>query len=97
MFLFGPAAKSSKAYKFARLCGGLYRIVCLYQNGAEVLPVDKPQKAAIRVALNRLGYHSIGPVDALVVQATHDPLPHWRPCIRYGLNGDSCMGQSPAP
>lgn len=81
MFVFEPAAKSSKAYKFAILCGGLYHIVCLYQNGAEVLPVNKPQKAAIRVALNQLGDHSIGPVDALVVQATHDSKLHRRQCI----------------
>ena len=82
VFLYEPAAKSSKAHKFARPYIGPYRIVCLYQNGAEVHPVDKPQKAAIQVALNRLRQcpaevadHSKGPVDALVAQATNDPMP----------------------
>ena len=54
VFLYEPAAKSSKAHKFARPYSGPHRIVHLYQNGAEVCLVEKPQKAAIRVALNRL-------------------------------------------
>ena len=82
VFLYEPAAKSSKAHKFARPYGGPYRIVCLYQNGAEIRPVDKPQRATIRVALNRLRQcptevidYSSGPVDALVAQALDDPTP----------------------
>ena len=52
VFLYESAAKSSKAHKFARPFSGPHRIVCLYQNGADIRPVDKPQKAAIRVSLN---------------------------------------------
>ena len=54
VFLYELAAKSSKAHKFARTFSGPHRIICLYQNGADIRPVDKPQKAAIRVSLNRL-------------------------------------------
>ena len=80
VFLYEPAAKSSKAHKFARPYGGPYCIVCLYQNGAEIRPVDKPQKATIRVALNCLHQcptevtdYSSGPVDVSMAQALDDP------------------------
>ena len=54
VFVFKPAAKSGKAYKFARPFHGPYRIVKLYDNGADVRPVDRSQEAPIRVPLNRL-------------------------------------------
>ena len=83
VFLYEPAAKSSKAHKFARPFSGPHRIVCLYQNGADIRPVDKPQKAAIRVSLNQLrpcpveivnqecttaGASSTSPVDSTTTQ-----------------------------
>ena len=54
VFVFKPAAKSGKAYKFARPFHGPYRIVKLYDNGVDVWPVDRPQEATIRVPFNRL-------------------------------------------
>jgi hypothetical protein len=53
VFVFKPAAKSGKAYKFARPFHGPYRIK-LYDNGADVRPVDRPQEASIRVLFDRL-------------------------------------------
>ena len=49
-----PGAKRGKAYKFARPFEGPYRMVALYDNGADVTHVDKPQSSPIRVALNRV-------------------------------------------
>ena len=49
-----PAAKSCKAYKFARPFHGLYRIVKLYDNGTDIWPVNRPQEAPIRVPFDRL-------------------------------------------
>lgn len=54
VFLYMPAAKSTKAYKFAKPFRGPYRIVKLYENGAELLPVEHPKATPIRVAMNRL-------------------------------------------
>jgi len=54
VFLYMPAAKSNKAYKFAKLFQGPHRIVWLYDNGAELQPVDHPRASPIRVAMNRL-------------------------------------------
>ena len=52
VFGYMPAAKSCKAYKFARPFYGPYRIV----SGTEVVvhPVDRPQVDPIRVAYNRI-------------------------------------------
>ena len=49
-----PAEKRGKAYKFARTFHGPFRVVELLENGVRVVPVDKPQEAPIRVALNRV-------------------------------------------
>ena len=49
-----PAAKSNKAYKFAKPFQGPYRVVWLYENGAELQLVDHPRASPIRVAMNRL-------------------------------------------
>ena len=54
VFVFKPAAKSCKAYKFARPFHGPYRIVKLYDNGADIRPVDRPQEAPLRVPFDRL-------------------------------------------
>ena len=54
VFVFMPAAKSCKAYKFARPFHGPYRIVKLYDNGADVRPIDRPQETPIRVPFDRL-------------------------------------------
>ena len=49
-----PSCKQGKAHKFARPFRGPHRIVNLYDNGADIRPVDRPQQATTRVALNRL-------------------------------------------
>ena len=54
VFLHVPAAKQGKAHKFARPLRGPYRVIELYENGADIRPVDRPQADTIRVALNRL-------------------------------------------
>ena len=54
VFLYMPAARSNKAYKFTKPFQGPYRIVWLYENGAELQPVDHPKASPIRVAMNRL-------------------------------------------
>lgn len=53
-FLYKPAAKSGKAYKFARPYYGPYRIVEVTSNDAKICPVDKPDEEPIFVALDRL-------------------------------------------
>ena len=54
VFVYMPAAKRGKAYKFAKPFSGPYRIVSLYNNGAEVQLIAKPRSETIRVALNRI-------------------------------------------
>ena len=54
VYLHVPSAKQGKAHKFARPFRGPYRIVSLYNNGADIRPVDKPHQDTIRVSLNRL-------------------------------------------
>ena len=54
VFVHSPAEKCGKAYKFARPFKGLYRVVKLFPNEAELSLVDKPNGSTIRVALNRL-------------------------------------------
>ena len=52
VFVYMPAAKATKAYKFARPFHGPYRITAVHDTGVEVRPVDRPQENAIRVALD---------------------------------------------
>ena len=54
VFVYMPGLKSGKAHKFTRPFRGPYRIVALFQNGAEVRPTDKPGAETIHVALNRV-------------------------------------------
>ena len=54
VFLFMPAIRSGKAYKFACPYKGPYRILQLYPNGAELKLIERPHDPGIRVALNRL-------------------------------------------
>ena len=54
VFLFVPSMKQGKAHKFARPFRGPYRVVSLYENGADIRPVDRPKQSTIRVSLNRL-------------------------------------------
>ena len=56
VFVYMPAAKSTKAHKFARPFYGPYRVVETCTNGVEVRPVDAPQTTPIRVALNRVRF-----------------------------------------
>ena len=54
VFVFKPAARSGKSYKFARPYHGPYRIVKLYDGGADVTVVDRPKDPSIRVPFERL-------------------------------------------
>ena len=56
MFVYMPAAKACKAYKFARPFYGPYQIIeqSHDQTGVVVCPVDRPQADSIRVAYNRI-------------------------------------------
>ena len=54
VFVYMPAAKACKAYKFARPFYGPYRIVEQSETGVVVRPVDRPQADPIRVAYNRI-------------------------------------------
>ena len=49
-----PAAKATKAYKFARPFHGPYRITAVHNTGVEVRPVDRLQENTIHVALYRV-------------------------------------------
>ena len=49
VFVYMPAVKACKAYKFARPFHGPYRIVELSKTGVVILPVDQPQAEPIRV------------------------------------------------
>ena len=54
VFVYMPAAKSTRAYKFARPFHGPYRVTTVYETGLEVRPVDQPQKKPIRIAFDRV-------------------------------------------
>ena len=54
VFVYKPAAKSCKAHKFARPYHSPYRIIQLYDGGADVTLVDKPKEPSIRVPFERL-------------------------------------------
>ena len=54
VFVYMPAAKLGKAYKFARPYEGPYRVTALYDNGADVSLIDDPSSPSLRVALDRL-------------------------------------------
>ena len=52
--LYVPSAKRGKAHKFARPFKGPYRILALYDNGADIRSIDHPREEPKRVSLNRL-------------------------------------------
>lgn len=54
VFLHVPSLGQGKAYKFARQFKGPYHVMKLYENGADIRLVAKPQDSTMRVALNRL-------------------------------------------
>ena len=54
VFVYHPAEKRGKAYKFSRPFVGPYCVLTLYPNGAEVKLVAKPVSKSIHVALNRV-------------------------------------------
>ncbi len=54
VFVYMPAAKASKAYKFARPFYGPYRVVTVYDTGLEVRPVDRPQETPFRISFVRV-------------------------------------------
>lgn len=53
VFVYMPAAKASKAYKFARPFYGPYRVVT-YNTGLEVRPVDRPIQIPFRISFKRV-------------------------------------------
>ena len=57
VFVYMPAAKATKACKFARLLHGPYRIMEQSDTGVVVHPIDKPQAEPIRVAYNRIRHY----------------------------------------
>ena len=56
VFVYMPAAKATKAYKFARPFHGPYRIIEQSDTGVVVRPLDKPAEP-IRVAYNRIRHY----------------------------------------
>jgi len=54
VFVYTPAEKTGKAYKFACPYMGPYRVLELYNNGASVKLISKPNDSPIRVALNQV-------------------------------------------
>ena len=52
-----PAAKATKAYKFARPFHGPYQIIEQSDTGVVVRQIDKPQAEPIRVAYNRIRHY----------------------------------------
>ena len=52
VFVCNPSKKQGKAYKLARPFMGPYRILKLYDNGADLRLISKPAAASIRVSLN---------------------------------------------
>ena len=54
VFVYMPAAKACKAYKFARPFYGPYCIVEQSETGVVVRPVDRSQADPIRVVYNRI-------------------------------------------
>ena len=57
VFVYMPAAKATKAYKFARSLHGPYRIIEQSDTGLVVRPIDKPQGEPIRVAYNGIRHY----------------------------------------
>ena len=54
VFVYMPVEFLEKAYKFARPFKGPYRILTMFDSGAEVKLIEKLQADAIRVALNHV-------------------------------------------
>ena len=54
VFVYTPAEKLGKAYKFARPFKGPYRVKTVLDNGVELLRIGKPSSPLLRVALNRV-------------------------------------------
>ena len=52
--MYMPAAKATKAYKFARPFHGPYRIIEQSDTKVTVRPIDKPQTEPIRMVYNRI-------------------------------------------
>lgn len=54
VYVFMPALKRGPAHKLALPYKGPYRVLQLFENGAELQLIDHPRAQTIRVALNRL-------------------------------------------
>ena len=54
VFVYTPSEKKGKAYKFACPYVGPYRVLEVYDNGARLKHIRKPNSQPIRVALNRV-------------------------------------------
>ena len=47
VFFHVPSAKRGNAHKFARPIRGLYCVIHLYENGADICPVEHPQQVTV--------------------------------------------------
>ena len=54
VFVYKPSTKTGKAYKFAKPFHGPYRILTLHEGGADVVLIERPKEASIRVPFERL-------------------------------------------
>ena len=54
VFLHVPSTKQGKAYKFAKPFKGPFRVLEMFENGADIHMVDNPKADTIQVSLNRL-------------------------------------------
>ena len=54
VFVYKPSTKTGKAYKFAKPFHGPYRILTLHEGAADVVLIERPEEASIRVPFERL-------------------------------------------
>ena len=54
VFVYKPSTKTGKAYKFAKPFHGPYRILTLHEGGADVVLIERPKEASIRVPFEHL-------------------------------------------
>ena len=72
VFLYTPAERTGKAYKFARPFKGPYRVKSVIGNGVELLSIGKPNTTPLRVALNRIRHCPMEIADGLTEEITEE-------------------------
>ena len=82
VFVYKPSAKTGKAYKFAKPFYGTYRILTLHEGGADVILIERPKEASIRVPFERLRAYSEEVPDSSsppqdVAAGSASPVPHY--------------------